>query len=148
MTDTPGTLAERLADRRLFIGHTLACSVNYLVEGDCDCGRDELRDAIVAALREAEAVALADDVDAREELLVWFHESTEICEHDYPDERDWPCAIMASHLLRAFAIKPRMTVHPDGSVSFEGHHFHRLAEYARLALAAGEHFDLTCRTCQ
>lgn len=108
---------------------------------------DRLREAVVGLRHvagfpeyviRADVLALladrAEPVDVKPELQAWFHESEEICEHDDPP---WPCEIMADALLRAFTVEPRLTQLPDGTVTFEGRHFHRLTLAARLAEAPG-----------
>lgn len=61
--------------------------------------------------------------DVGPEVMAWFHESEEICDHD---ERPWFCEAMADHFLRAFTVEPRVTER-RGEWGFEGKHFHRLA---------------------
>jgi hypothetical protein len=69
-------------------------------------------------------------LDAGPEVMAWFHESEEICSHEL---EPWPCQIMTDHLLRDFAVEPRLTVNPDGTAQYPPRHFHRLEVAARLS---------------
>jgi hypothetical protein len=78
----------------------------------------------------AAAPATPPTLDAGPEVMAWFHESEEICSHEL---EPWPCQIMADHLLRDFAVEPRLTVNPDGTAQYPPRHFHRLEVAARLS---------------
>ena len=65
----------------------------------------------------------------RPEVVQWFHDGEEQCDHDYSPT---VCELSADALLRAFTVEPRI-YEKDGKFGFESHHFERLH---RAALAS------------